>query len=66
METRNILVLGVWAFVIIWLVGMLWLQADLFFAMMLFFVAIIISVIATALPGKEPEKQKQEVKQAPA
>lgn len=66
METRNILVIGVWSFVIIWLIGMIVLQADLFFAMMLFFVAIIISVLATGLPGRAAEREKQEVKQVSA
>ena len=50
METRNILVTGVWAFAIIWLIGMLVLQADLFFALIIFLIAIIVSVLATALP----------------
>lgn len=66
METRNILVIGVWAFVIIWLIGMLVIGGDLFFAMILFFVAIIISVVATELPGKAPEKEKREFKQVSA
>lgn len=65
LETRNILVIGVWAFVIIWLVGMLLIRGDLFFAMILFFVAIIISVLATELPGKARVTEKSEIKQAP-
>lgn len=51
LETRNILVIGVWAFAIVWLVGMFVLQADLFFALILFFVAIFVSFAATALPS---------------
>lgn len=66
LETRNILVIGVWAFVIIWLIGMMLLRGDLLFAMILFFVAIIISVVATELPGNSPTKEKQEVKQVSA
>lgn len=56
METKNILVIGVWAFAIIWLVGMLVLQADLFFALIIFFVAIAISVVATTLPPTSTSK----------
>lgn len=63
LETRNILVIGVWAFVIIWLIGMLLVQGDLLFAMILFFVAIIISVVATELPGRSTEKASQEARQ---
>ena len=66
LETRNILVIGVWAFVIIWLIGMLLIGGDLFFAMVLFFVAIIISVLATELPGKAPVTEKSEVNQIPS
>ena len=66
METRNILVIGVWAFVIIWLIGMIIIHGDLLFAMIPFFVAIIISVVATELPGKDSAKEKQEVKQVSA
>lgn len=66
METRNILVISVWAFVIIWLIGMLVVGGDLFFAMILFFVAIIVSVLAIGLPGNATEKEKQKVKQISA
>lgn len=66
LETRNILVIGTWAFVIIWLIGMLLIQGDLFFAMILFFVAIIISVLATELPGKAQVSERSEVKQVPS
>ena len=59
METRNILVIGVWAFVIIWLVGMLVVQGDLLFALVLFFVAIIVSLVAAELPKSTQEKEKQ-------
>ena len=44
------MVIGVWMFAIIWLVGMLVLQADLLFAIFIFLIAIVISVVATALP----------------
>lgn len=50
METKNLMVVGIWAFVIIWLIGMLYLQADLFIAMILFFFATLFSVAAFALP----------------
>lgn len=50
METRNILVIGVWAFAIVWLVGMLVIDGDLFIALVIFFIAIIVSLAATALP----------------
>ena len=50
METKNILVIGIWAFAVVWLVGMLIDQGDMFSALVIFFVAIIVSVVATALP----------------
>ena len=54
METKNILVVGVWAFAIIWLVGMFALQADLLSALFVFFIAIVVSIGAAAFPaGKE-------------
>ena len=64
METRNILVIGVWAFAIIFLVGMIVLEGDLLVPLFIFVVAIVISLIATVLPteakvtpesGKHPQ-----------
>ncbi len=51
METKNILVMGVWAFAIIWLIGMLALQADLLSALIVFFIAIAVSVGAAVIPN---------------
>ena len=53
------IVAGVWAFVIIWLVGMLVVRGDLLIAFMLFFVAIAISVVATGLPAKDKLETKR-------
>jgi hypothetical protein len=50
MDARNVVVVGTWAFVIIWLVGMLALRGDLLITFVLFFVAVAISFAATALP----------------
>ncbi len=58
METRNIMVVGVWAFVIVWLIGMLALGGDLLIAIVLFFVAMAISVAATILPTKSIPETK--------
>ncbi len=52
------MIVGVWSFVIIWLVGMLVVRGDLLIALMLFFVAIVISLVTIALPEeKKSEKQ---------
>ncbi len=40
METKDILVIGVWAFAIVLLVGTLASRADLLVALMIFFVAV--------------------------
>ena len=48
MQTVNVMLAGVWAFAIIWLVGMLWLGGDLLVSLFIFFVAIAISVGAVA------------------
>lgn len=51
METKNILVVSTWLFVIIWLVGMLELGGDLLFALVLFFIAIAVSFVAMSIPA---------------
>ncbi len=51
METRNIMVIGIWTFAIVWLVGTFVLGADALVALFIFLVAIVISVVATELPG---------------
>lgn len=56
METRNLLVIGVWVFAIIGLVGTFMTQADILLALFLFVMAIIISVVATTLPTGVPSK----------
>jgi len=48
------LLVGVWAFAIIWLVGMLLLKGDLLVALMIFFIAIATSVAAIVLPKGKP------------
>ncbi len=50
METRKIIILGVWAFAIVWLVGLFLARGDLTTALILFFIAIIVSIAASALP----------------
>ncbi|HZW56934.1 MAG TPA: hypothetical protein VFF30_11655 [Nitrososphaerales archaeon] len=60
METRNILVIGVWLFALIWLVGMLVLQADLLVSLFIFLIAIVVSVAATALPTTSPASSSRE------
>ena len=52
METKNILVVGVWTFAIIWLVGMFALDGDLLSALIIFFIAIAVSVGAAAIPAE--------------
>lgn len=55
METRSIMVVGVWTFATVWLVGMLAIQGDMLTTLLLFFIAIAVSVGAVALPtGKKP------------
>jgi hypothetical protein len=52
METRNIMVAGVWAFALVWLVGMLVLRGDLLVALIIFFIAVGVSLAAvTATPS---------------
>lgn len=48
MEAKNILLVGVWAFTIIWLVGIMQARGDLLSALMVFVVAIIVSIGAIA------------------
>ena len=62
LETRNILVTGVWSFVIIWMVASFLLDADLLFAFLLFFVAIAVSVAATALGESKQSKKEKETR----
>ena len=59
MEIRNILVIGVWTFAIIWLIGMLVLQADLLIALFIFLIAIIVSVASTALPTSKGTRESK-------
>ncbi len=61
MESKNILIVGVWAFVIIWLVGMLLLRGDLLIALLLFVIAVGVSFAAAALPGgrQNPDQTSQ-------
>ncbi|MDG6996966.1 MAG: hypothetical protein JRN52_13685 [Nitrososphaerota archaeon] len=59
LETRNILVIGVWTFAIIWLIGMLVLQADLLIALFIFLIAIIVSVASTALPTSKEDRESK-------
>ena len=53
METKNILVVGVWTFALIWLVGMFALDGDLLSALIVFFIAIAVSVGAVAVPTEK-------------
>ncbi len=46
------MLVGVWAFALVWLLGMILLRGDLFAALILFFIAVIFSIIASALPEK--------------
>ncbi len=46
MDVRTMMVVGVWAFAIIFLVGMLVLQADLFISLVVFLIAIVVSFAA--------------------
>ncbi len=55
METKNILVVGVWAFTIVWLVGMLVVQGDMLSTLLIFFVAIAVSLGAV---GFQTEKKQ--------
>ncbi len=50
MESKNIMMAGVWAFAIIWLVGSFLAKADLLVSIVIFFIAIGVSAIAVALP----------------
>ncbi len=49
MEAKDVLVVGVWAFAIIWLVGMLVLEGDLFSPLLVFFAATAVSLGAVGL-----------------
>ena len=55
METKNVIVLGIWIFVIVWLIGMFIIDGDFFFAIILFFIAWALSVVVLILERKEPE-----------
>ncbi len=55
METKNILVIGVWAFAIIWLVGMLVFEGDMLSSLLLFFIAIAVSVVVIGLPTEKKQ-----------
>lgn len=59
METRNMIVIGVWSFAVVWLVGMLIARGDLLIAMVLFFIAIVVSVAATGLPSTTTPPQPE-------
>ena len=63
METRNIMLVGVWGFTIVWLVGMLVVRGDLLFALFLFLIAIAVSFAAMAVaPSKKEEEEEAEEK----
>jgi hypothetical protein len=53
METKNILVAGVWAFAIIWLVGMLAVQGDMLSSLIVLFIAIAVSAGAVGFPTEK-------------
>ena len=55
MKTKNVIVIGIWIFVIVWLIGMFIIDGDFFFAMILFFIAWTLSVVVLILERKEPE-----------
>ena len=55
METKNVLVVGVWAFTIIWLVGMLALEGDLLSSLIVFFIAIAVSIGAIGFPNEKKQ-----------
>lgn len=54
MEPKNILMGGVWAFTLIWLVGMLLVEGDMLSSLVIFFVAIAVSVGVVSLPSGKP------------
>ncbi|HEV2226317.1 MAG TPA: hypothetical protein VGR56_05870 [Nitrososphaerales archaeon] len=55
METKNILVIGVWAFAIIWLVGMLAVEGDMLSSLIVFFITIAVSVGAIGFPSEKKQ-----------
>ncbi len=59
METRNITVMGVWAFAIVFLVGAFFVGADMLVTLMLFFIAVIVSIAlsATSKPSQASPDQ---------
>ncbi|MCL4437376.1 MAG: hypothetical protein M1503_05220 [Thaumarchaeota archaeon] len=59
METRNIIIIGVWSFSIVWLAGMLVARGDLTIAMVLFFIAIVVSIVASGLPSMQTPPQPE-------
>ncbi len=50
MESKNLMIAGVWAFAIIWLAGSFLAKADLLFSIVIFFIAIGVSSITVVLP----------------
>ncbi len=50
MEARNITIIAVWVFAIIWLVGAFFTGADMLISLVLFFIAIIVSIGIAAMP----------------
>ena len=55
METKDLLVAGVWAFAIVWLVGMLAVKGDMLSSLIVFFIAIAVSAGAMAVPNQRKQ-----------
>ncbi len=50
MEAKNIMLVGVWAFAMVWLLGTFVVRADALVALVIFFIAIGVSATTIALP----------------
>ncbi len=55
METKDLLVAGVWAFALIWLVGMLMVAGDMLSSLIVFFIAIAVSAGTIAAPSQKKQ-----------
>ncbi len=57
MHAGDILVVGVWAFAIVWLAGILQAGGDLLSALIVFFIAIAVSLAAVAVQNEKSTKE---------
>ena len=65
-QTKNIVVISTWAFIIVWLIGMLVIRGDLFFALVLFLIGIGFSAAILSMGAGQETKLLAEIQDARA